>query len=298
MFENSVEHRVREVLEQKLAVIFEEYGIDKTGDVLDSAQAGRMFDEMYVEAILNPEKVEDSVGNVVARLQEQMQEARATGSVLGTSDDLGPGDAQRLLTHPLPYWVERMTISYLKAYGGRAERRSQGWSLTWPDGEVDATIVFTHKEAERYPAARHLTLEEPKVRTLATQLPHFAPGQPIPVVAILGITEEVRGVWSLWRIAIAAADWNRRRIMPLFLSDAGKVYQPTARHIWDQLLAANPRVRTVLDADASQKWHAQLQKAAEEQGRPIYESLLQEHRCEWLVNKRRPTTPSAPAVER
>jgi len=37
---DSVEHRVLEVLEEKLAVIFEEFGIDKTGDVLDSAQAG------------------------------------------------------------------------------------------------------------------------------------------------------------------------------------------------------------------------------------------------------------------
>ncbi|MEW6228861.1 MAG: DEAD/DEAH box helicase, partial [Bacillota bacterium] len=70
VFEDSVEHRVREVLEQKLAVIFEEFGIDKTGDVLDSAQAGRMFYELYMEAILNPERVEDSVDSVVTRLRE------------------------------------------------------------------------------------------------------------------------------------------------------------------------------------------------------------------------------------
>ncbi|MDD2856003.1 MAG: helicase-related protein, partial [Desulfuromonadaceae bacterium] len=44
VFENSVEFRVREVLEQKLSVIFEEFGIDKTGDVLDSAQAGELFE--------------------------------------------------------------------------------------------------------------------------------------------------------------------------------------------------------------------------------------------------------------
>jgi len=279
VFENSVEHRVREVLEQKLAVIFEEYGIDKTGDVLDSAQAGRMFDEMYVEAILNPEKVEDSVGSVVARLQEQVQEARMTGSVLGATEDLGPGEAQRLLTHPLPYWVERMTVSYLKAYGGQAERRSQGWNLTWPDGETYSNVVFTHKEAEKHPAARHLTLEEPKVRGLATRLPCFVPGQPIPVVAIPGIAKEVQGVWSLWRIAIAAMQWNRRRIMPLFLADNGRVYLPTARHVWDQLLATNPQVRSVLDAEVSQSCFGKLQKAAEEHGKPIYESLVQEHRA-------------------
>ncbi|HEY9161080.1 MAG TPA: helicase-related protein [Desulfomonilia bacterium] len=278
VFEGSVEHRVREVLEQKLAVIFEEFGIDKTGDVLDSAQAGHMFDEMYVEAILNPEKVEESVESVVARLQEQAREARTTASVLGATEDLEPGEAQRLLTHPLPHWVERMTVSYLKAHGGQAERRSQSWNLTWPDGETYENVVFTGKEAERLPAARHLTLEEPKVRGLAMRLPRFAPGQPVPIVSIPGLSEEVQGIWSLWRIAIATMEWNRRRIMPLFLADNGMVYMPAARHVWDQLLAASTKVRSVLDAEVSQAAFAKLQSAAEEHGKPIYEALVQEHR--------------------
>jgi len=278
VFEGSVEHRVREVLEQKLAVIFEEFGIDKTGDVLDSAQAGHMFDEMYVEAILNPEKVEESVESVVARLQEQAREARTTASVLGATEELEPGEAQRLLTHPLPHWVERMTVSYLKAHGGQAERRSQSWNLTWPDGETYENVVFTGKEAERLPAARHLTLEEPKVRGLAMRLPRFAPGQPVPIVSIPGLSEEVQGVWSLWRIAIATMEWNRRRIMPLFLADNGMVYMPTARHVWDHLLAASTQVRAILDNAVSQAAFEKLQSAAEEHGKPIYEALLQEHR--------------------
>jgi hypothetical protein len=278
VFEGSVEHRVRKVLEHKLAVIFEEFGIDKTGDVLDSAQAGRMFDEMYVDAILNPEKLEDSVESVVARLQEQAREARTTASVLGATEDLEPGEAQRLLAHPLPHWVERMTVSYIKGHGGQAERRSRSWNLTWPNGETWENVVFTTKEAERLPAARHITLEEPKVRGLAMRLPRFAPGQPVPVVSIPGLSEQVQGIWSLWRIAIATMEWNRRRIMPLFLADNGMVYMPTARHVWDQLLAASAQVRSILDAAVSQEAYAKLQNAAEEHGKPIYEGLLQEHR--------------------
>ena len=277
VFEDSVEHRVREVLEQKLAVIFEEFGIDKTGDVLDSAEGGRIFDEMYVEAFLNPDKVEDSVDTVITRLQEQVREARSTASVLGATEDLEPGEAQRLLTHPLPHWVERMTVSYLKSHGGQAERKGQSWDLTWPDGQTYTNVVFTGREAERLPAARHLTLEEPKVRGLAMRLPRFAPGQPVPVVSIPGISDEVRGVWSLWLIAIATMEWNRRRIMPLFLADSGKVFMPTARHVWDQLLATSPVLRSILNAEVSQTAFAQLQKAAEEHGKPIYEALVQEH---------------------
>jgi len=278
VFEDSVEHRVREVLEQKLAVIFEEFGIDKTGDVLDSAQAGHMFDEMYVEAILNPEKVEESVESVVARLQEQARDARTTASVLGATEDLEPGEAQRLLTHPLPHWVEHMTVSYLKAHGGQAERRNQSWNLTWPDGETYENVVFTGKEAERFPAARHLTLEDPKVRRLAMRLPRFVPGQPVPIVSIPGLSDEIQGVWSLWRIAIATTEWNRQRIMPLFLADNGMVYMPTARHVWDQLLAASAQVRAILDSAVSQAAFEKLQSTAEEHGKPIYEALLQEHR--------------------
>ena len=279
VLEGSVEHRVLEVLEQKLAVIFEEFGIDKTGDVLDSAQAGHLFDEMYVEAILNPEKVEDSVESAVARLQEQAREARATASVLGTTEDLEPDDTQRLLTHPLPHWVERMTVSYLRSHGGHAERKSQRWDLTWPDGETYENVVFTGKEAERLPAARHLTLEEPKIRGLVMRLPRFVPGQPVPVVSITGIAREIQGTWSLWRIAVANMEWNRRRIMPLFLADNGMVYMPTARAVWDQLLAANAQVHSVLEDSISQSVIEKLQNAAEEHGRIIYEALVHEHRA-------------------
>jgi len=293
VFEDSVEHRVREVLEQKLAVIFEEFGIDKTGDVLDSAQAGHMFDEMYVEAILNPEKVEDSVESVVARLQEQAREARTTASVLGATEDLEPGEAQRLLTHPLPHWVEAMTTSYLRSAGCAvrgANRNAPGaeivgregihniWRLRWPDG-LEQVGCFTHP-ALRTPhsVATHLGLEEPRIRGLAMRLPRFAPGQPVSIVSIPGLSKEVQGIWSLWRIAIAAMEWNRRRMMPLFLADNGMVYMPTARHVWDQLLAASTQVRSVLDTEVSHAAFTKLQNAAEEHGKPIYEALVQEHR--------------------
>ncbi len=278
VFEGSVEHRVREVLEQKLAIIFEEFGIDKTGDVLDSVQAGHMFDEMYVEAILNPEKVEDSVESVVARLQEQAREVRKTASVLGATEDLDPGVAQRLLDHPLPHWVERMTVCYLRAHGGKAERRNQTWNLTWPDGETFENVVFNSKEAERLPAAQHLTLEEPKVRGLVMRLPRFVPGQPMPVVSIPGFSGEVRGIWSLWRIAIATMDWNRRRIMPLFLADGGMVYMPTARHVWDELLTAGAEAWSIFASELSLPAFAKLEHAAVEHGKPIYDALVQEHR--------------------
>ena len=65
--------------------------------------------------------------------------------------------------------------------------------------------------------------------------------------------------------------------MPLFLADIGVVYIPTARHIWDQLLAASTKVKGILESEVSKAVFAKLQSAAEEHGKPIYEALLQEH---------------------
>lgn len=297
VFEGSVEHRVREVLEHKLAVILEEFGIDKTSDVLDSAQAGRMFDEIYVEAILNPEKAERSVERVVTSLQDQAREARTLASVLGATVDLEPGEAKQLLTHPLPHWVERMTVSYLKAHGGQAEKKNESWNLTWPDGETYENVVFSSKEAERLPTTQHLSLKEPRIRDLVMKIPRFVPGQPIPIAIMPDLSEEVQGFWSLWQILVASFEppakdrWNvlltidpetetrRRRIMPLFLADNGMIYKPTARHLWDQLLTSSAEVRSVMGTAISQSIFSKIQSVAEEQGKPIYEALLQEHRA-------------------
>jgi superfamily II DNA or RNA helicase len=287
VFENSVEHRVREVLEQKLAIIFEEFGIDKTGDVLDSAQAGKVFDDLYVNAILNPSEVNASIDKVVSRLQEQARISQSSSYVLGSSDNLEPSAAQNLMTHPLPYWVERMTVNYLKANGGKAVRNHLTWNLTWPDGEEMARVVFTSKEAEKTPSARHLTLEQPRVRNLVMTLPRFVPGQPIAVVTISGLADEIKGFWSLWQIRIAGHDWKRYRIMPIFVTDDGKALTQTARHLWDLLLTENPLIQGHLDFEASRIAFECVFKTAEKHGRLIYDELVQLHRSRLLLERQK-----------
>ena len=51
---DTVENRVREVLEEKLSVILEEMGVDKYSDVLDSEVAEIDFTEAYMRSIGKP----------------------------------------------------------------------------------------------------------------------------------------------------------------------------------------------------------------------------------------------------
>jgi superfamily II DNA or RNA helicase len=276
VLDDTVEHRVREVLEEKLAVILKEFGVDKASDVLDSAESGAIFDDLYVAAVLDPKQIGKKVQSVVELVREQVQAAKDGASVLPADTPLDPKLAQEVAQHPMPYWVERMTTAYLEAYGGRVTRDGQGYSLLWPDGTEYRKVAFSEREAEAT-GVRVLSLDDPRVRGLATRLPRFVPGQPVPSLRMPDLPAEVTGWWSLWRVTLYAADWNRQSIVPVFLHDDGRILGPTARHLWDRILAEQDLKVEQSGEPAAQEVFAAVKKAAESQGKGTYDDLTRQH---------------------
>jgi superfamily II DNA or RNA helicase len=287
VFEDSVEFRVREVLEQKLSVIFDEFGIDKTGDVLDSAQAGELFEDVFAQALVNPDGIETSVDHTVARLRDAIHEVRETSAIYGISEEPDVQAAERLRSHPLPHWVERMTVGYLNSHGGAASRKRSWWDLVWPDGQEHRRAVFSAREADRLTDATLLNLENSRVRGLALNLPQIAAGQPLPCVSVSGLPASISGLWGLFEIRLQAGMHQktqllriprvRRGYVSVFLSEEGKLFLPTARHIWDALQTAEAQVQTTLGQDESIIAHERLQIAAERAGQELFDTLQQAH---------------------
>jgi len=287
VFADSVEFRVREVLEQKLSVIFEEFGIDKTGDVLDSAQAGELFEDVFASAILNPDGIETSVDHTVARIRDEIQQVRESSAIYGISEEPDVQTAERLRSHPLPHWVEQMTVGYLNSHGGTATRKRSWWDLNWPDGQEHHKAVFSAREADRLTDATLLNLENSRVRGLALNLPQVAAGQPLPCVTVSGLPASITGFWGLFEIRLQAGMHQktqllripmvRRGYVSLFLSEEGKLFLPTARHIWDALQTAEAEVQATLDQDESVAAHERLQIAAEQTGQELFDALQQAH---------------------
>lgn len=287
VFEDSVEFRVREVLEQKLSVIFDEFGIDKTGDVLDSAQAGELFEDVFASAILNPDGIETSVDHTVARIRDEIQQVRESSAIYGISEEPDVQTAERLRSHPLPHWVERMTVGYLNSHGGAASRKRSWWDLNWPDGQEHRKAVFSAREADRLTDATLLNLENSRVRGLALNLPQVAAGQPLPCVTVSGLPASISGLWGLFEIRLQAGMHQktqllripmvRRGYVSVFLSEEGKLFLPTARHIWDALQTAEAEVQATLGQDDSITAHERLQIAAEQAGQELFDTLQQAH---------------------
>lgn len=283
VFENSVEHRVREVLEQKLAIIFEEFGIDKTGDVLDSAQSGEMFDELYINSLLEPEKVEESVDSMMKLLRNEVMEAKNSLMVLGETENPQILDAQRVMEHPLRYWTEKMTIGYLKSQNGDAIKRKEKWDLTWPDGIKYSGVRFDGKAWDD--KIRHLSLGDSRIINLMKNIPRYVYGEKIPVIPIEGLKNENKGLWSLWQISITSRENVRKRIIPIYVTDDERIFKPTAKYIWDHLLTSTHQI--VSNSNISQKKLERIQNIAKEQGESIYKELVEKNKERLEIEKER-----------
>ena len=162
VFEDSVELRVREVLENKLLTILDEFGVDKTEDVLDSAESGALFERLYAQAILNPGGIEANIEKLIQEVREQAVQEQAGRSLYGDVN-LDPALAQQLTNHPLPFWVERMTTAYLRAEGGSVVRDLFDLTLTWPDGTRMNRVTFDRRVAQDR-LLDHVSLGDERIR--------------------------------------------------------------------------------------------------------------------------------------
>jgi len=281
--EDSVELRVREVLEAKLAVILEEFGVDKLSDVLDSSDVDADFDRLYMDALSNPERARERAETFSETLRERAREAREGANVLGSGSTPDPNAARRVADHQLPFWTERLTLGWLRAHAGdgaQARRLDRGWSLRWPDGHETPRATFARAVADG-DGCSLITVEEPRLREPLTRLPVFVPGQPIASLELPAISDKVSGTWSLWRVSLYTDRGAQHRFMPLFITDDNLPLVPTARAVWDRLIAADLDALVVkpqqITGDAACECYRRQRNLAEEQGRGIFEALETAH---------------------
>ena len=284
VLKDTVEHRVRDVLEQKLEVIAEEFGVDKAADVMDSVEAEAMFDDLYVKSLADPDSIVAQCDQTLENIRLQMASVRNDRAMLPTNEQLAPDDARALLEHPLQVWLERAVVHYLRdqaSAGASAERRDGAWWLRWPDGQCDDGVVFDAGTADARRNA--LTLEDGRMRGLIAALPHWTGGLPVPCVQVPGLPATVVGLWSLWQIGLSTdagdgAAPPKRRFLPVFLSDEGRVFMPTARRIWDlvltETLAAPSRLLKGTDAVAA---YTAARDAALQHGEKRFSEMAAEH---------------------
>lgn len=279
VLEDTVEHRVRQVLEEKLAVIAEEFGVDKAADVMDSAEVEPVFDELFVKSLQHPDAIESECDSVVSQLRSTLSESNRNSDLLAVPHDLDADQARKWRDHPAQFWLERAVVNGLAARGGSTTRNGDVWRVRWTDGAETPQACFDARTASEHPAAEWLTMEDPRARAIISDVPRFVVGQPLPVIRISGLPDSVNGVWSLWEIGLAAPGASRKRFLPVFINDDGRPFVPTAKRVWDLLLTETVSVQSVADAEDSMRWFEASFAVAGAQGEAMFAVLAEEHQA-------------------
>jgi superfamily II DNA or RNA helicase len=283
VLEDTVEHRVRQVLEAKLEVIAQQFGVDKASDVMDSADAEPLFDELFVHGLQNPGEIEQKCDAVVEQLRETLAESKKNSDLLSDAHELEAEDARKWRDHPAQFWLERAITAGLTARGGSATKSGQAWRVKWSDGSESAQVCFDARTADENPEIEWVTLEDPRARAIISELPRFVAGQPLPVTRVTGLPDSVRGIWSLWEISLNFSNvtegLSRKRYLPIFTNEDGRAFIPTAKRVWDLLLTEAVQVHGVSSAEDATKWFEAARTAAKTQGERLFTELLEAHRA-------------------
>jgi len=282
-FENSVEFRVRKVLEEKLGVILKEFGVDKMSDVLDSSSAGALFQDAYINAILEPDKAEAVTQQALLEFKKVTTKEKAGSPLFGFSSTPNIAIVKRTQDNPFPNWIEVMTLAWIRARGGSAQKTGYFWEIQWPDGTKDPRCTFDPRKVECDSSCSILSVEDKRLQHLLSSIPMFAPGSAIPTLSLNDLPGDIQGIWALGEIDLSSntapapkllrLPSSRRAFVPLFLNNSGTSFVPTALRIWDLLLSEEPRVHGYILGQDAQFLCDKVAKAMEQRATDQYEIL-------------------------
>ncbi|MBB4404247.1 MULTISPECIES: DEAD/DEAH box helicase [Rhizobium/Agrobacterium group] len=277
VLEDTVEYRVRQVLEEKLAIIADEFGVDKAADVMDSAEVEPVFDELFVQSLQHPESIERECESMISQLRTTLEESNRNSDLLTVPHDLDAEQARKWRDHPAQFWLERAVVNGLPLRGGSATQDGNLWHVRWVDGAETPQACFDARTAGENPAAEWLTMEDTRARAIISDIPRFVAGQPLPVIRVTGLPDSFSGIWSLWEIGLAASGANRKRFLPVFINDECRPFVPAAKRVWDLLVTETVSVSSVAHPADSARWFEASFSEAGTQGESLFTALTEEH---------------------
>ncbi len=225
--DDTVENRVREVLEEKLDLILKEMGVDKYSDVLDSEVAEYDFTEVYMSSICKPKRVENNLYPVESEMKQQLENSKKYKDIIKEEKDL-----TKLVGKGSDFDVDaalRMMCAYYECW--------QGHDLHLIDrvGINDEEIV------------KHL-----RTNILQDKI------SPLPSVRIKNFPNE-SGYFMLWELSISD-DENGKRILPIFVNEDYVLRPMAGKRLMDVFLDANSVLTVGTVPNISEENYQKLEK--------------------------------------
>jgi ERCC4-related helicase len=229
---DTVENRVREVLEEKLSVILQEIGVDKYSDVLDSEVAEIDFTNVYMSSISRPHgKSEENLYPVESELRQELKNAQKYKSLLHEDKDL-----TQLVGKESNFDVDSALRKMLVYY--------DAWQ------HIDSKLIFDISINDES-ITRHLNADVIQDRF-----------SPILSVSIQNFPNE-DGYFMLWNLSVTDAE-SDQRIIPVFVNKDFILRPMAGQRIMDVFLDETSRISVRSVPNIPDDEYQQLEKLSSE----------------------------------
>ena len=234
ILKETIENRVRTVLEDKLAVILQELGIDKLQDVLDEGTADMDFTKVYMSTITMPRYQDVYVKEIEEAAKKQVDQFRHIQDVIRDEKNLQGDEDYERRQHSFHTLLKEMIYHYRK------------WKHYDPEWRLDWELSLSDKQIQDILAMRSI----------------WHPSHGMQTVHFPNLKTE-NGIFSLWEVALGSEPADKR-IVSFFINEAG-VYRPAAsKLIWEELLKPECIVETgTPEIYGNEAWTAVEAKAQE-----------------------------------
>ena len=232
---NSVDLRVYQVITEKLDVIIDQLGIDKTSDVLDSAIDVKRVNQLYLQNLLNPERFDNQSDRWLNEIKSKLKNYKSTEGALPEVDEnqINTVQASQIKHSPLPMWLKEMIWQYAYIHQMPIKEINKGiYGISMVDNLTKVSLISD--VAIQHPDVEHLTLQHHWIKKILKSVEEQSELSPIGILSSLD--NETSGYWSLWEVSAHNQLEDKITYQAYFRADNGKLYKAYADDIWSRLL--------------------------------------------------------------
>ena len=235
---NSIDAKVYGIIVEKLNIILDQLGIDKTSDVLDSTIEQNKINRVYLQSLLDPHRSEFIGDSWLFEIKKKLNDYKATEGILPTiaKEEIDNKQAAEVKYSPLPIWLEQLMDIYTQSRGGVVQKSLMGVSSYKFDG-MTINAVFDAEHALENPQAEQITLQHDLVCKMLNRI-ESETQQDIPIIRSAS-GKETPGLFSLWKISAKNPVESKTSFVALYMADNGKQYTAYANQIWNKLVESS-----------------------------------------------------------
>ena len=235
---NSIDAKVYGIIVEKLNIILDQLGIDKTSDVLDSTIEQNKINRVYLQSLLDPHRSEFIGDSWLYEIKKKLNDYKSTEGILPTisKEEIDNKQAAEVKYSPLPIWLEQLMDIYTQSRGGVVQKSLMGVSSYKFDG-MALNAVFDAEHALENPQAEQITLQHDLVCKMLNRV-ESETQQDIPIIRSAS-GKETPGLFSLWKISAKNPAESKTSFVALYMADNGKQYTAYANQIWNKLVESS-----------------------------------------------------------